>query len=508
MGNIIKPAMIFGSRMVLQRRKPVRIWGTCTEELPLTVRIGETSTEAYPGNGRWEALLPPMEACEGAELVISCDKETIRFTDVSIGEVWLAAGQSNMEFYLRYDTGRSSAKENPHIHMFDYPEVAFEGQLEKGEYSDYGFWRTCTEENLDYFSAAAYYFAMRIYEKYQIPIGIVGCNWGGTPACAWLDPEYLKNTAGEVWLRDYETALEGLDLQAYEEAYEKDPSHYRQKPFEDRLNEALMYGVSQEEFMKIIQEMIDRENAALLPMGPRSERRPGGLYSTMVRKTAPFSVRGVLWYQGESDDLHPEAYDVVLEKLIRCWRDLWQEELPFLIVQLAAFRYWDPSKKDCFPMIRRAQDQVSSRVPGVWMASIMDTGLENDLHPKQKRPVGERLALLAMGHVYGENILCDPPECAEMKVQPGKIILAFAHAGNGLYIAGDNLTALEVDIDGVPIEDIQAEVSGNRLILRSDRLTPERMVRVAFAETDFCKVNLYSSADLPAKPFTRISDGA
>lgn len=504
MGKKLKTAMIFGDHMVLQRQKPIRIWGTCTEG-NVTVSLAGRETAAECTDGTWEAVLPPMEACEGLELVVLSGDETLRFADVAVGEVWLAAGQSNMEFYLRYDSERKDAEENPKIRMFDYPEVAFEGQLEQGDYSDYGFWRVCESENLDYFSAAAYYFAMQIQKQYQVPVGIVGCSWGATPACAWMDPAYLEDNEGKVWLEDYQKVLDELDLKTYEKEYQSNPEYFRQKPFENELNEAMMYGVSSEELGRIIQEMLSRGESIFQTEGPKSEKRPGGLYESMVKKIAPYSVRGVLWYQGENDEKHADVYYTVLSRLIRCWRELWGEKLPFCIVQLAPFRYWDQDNKDRYPSLRRAQERVSREVPAVWMASIMDEGLETDIHPKRKRPVGERLALLARGHVYGEEILCDPPECRRLTLEDGRLSLAFDNAGEGLKVTGERVEALEITCDGKELEDYGTRVEKDSLIIESTEIKKEKKVCVRFAETDFCIVNMYSSIGLPAKPFTKYS---
>lgn len=500
---MIKPAKIFGDHMVLQRQKPIQIWGTSTEDCEITVELAGVVVSGKSSMGKWKIELPPMEACENNTLVISSSTEKVCYTDVAVGEVWLAAGQSNMEFYLRYDKDRKNAVENPHIRMFDYPDVAYEGQLEQGDYSDYGFWRTCENENLDYFSAVGYYFAQELEEKYHIPIGIVGCNWGGTPACAWMDPAYLQDTEGDIWLQEYQNALKILDLDDYESAYAKDLSHYRQKPFEDKLNEALMYGVSPEEFAEIIQTMLQNEENHPLSEGPKSEKRPGGLYNSMVKKVAPYTVRGVLWYQGENDDSKPDIYHVVLSQLIKCWRDLWKDELPFLIVQLASFRYWDQSRKDCFPIIRKKQEWVSQHSAQTWMTAALDMGMEHDIHPKEKKPIGNRLALLARGHVYGEDILCDLSECIDISIEDNRLMISFNNTGDGLRMIGEEIPELKVSVDGENVKAKQTIVEKNRIILCAPSFSKDSKICVEYAENDFCEVNLYNSAGLPIKPFTR-----
>lgn len=503
MTNKIKPALIFQDSMILQRGKPIRVWGTCEEDMEITVRIEDSEVTVGSEKGKWIAILPPMKECENTELEIFSETEHITLTNVAIGEVWIAGGQSNMEFYLRYDEARKEAKANPHIRMFDYPEISYEGQLEKYDYSEFGFWRECTEENLDYFTAVGYYFALQLEETYHVPIGIIGCNWGGTPACAWMDASYLKSSEGKIWVGEYEQELQNLDLSEYDKEFTCNPANYRGKPFENVFQEKMMYGMSEEEFSLMIQSFFT-DGAEIKPpvIGPKSESRPGGLYETMVKKIAPYTVRGVLWYQGENDDKHADVYDTVLERLIACWRNTWKDELPFLIVQLAPFEYWTEEGRTIFPTLRKKQEWVSEHVPDVWMASIMDAGMKKDIHPKKKKVVGERLALLARGHVYGEKILCDAPKCERLTVEEGKIALHFKNAGEGMTGADSELRALEVLADEKKIRQMNFDVKQNVLEIYADEIKIDSEITVKFAEQDYCEVNLFSSIGLPSVPFT------
>lgn len=503
MTNNIVPAMIFQDHMILQRHKAVRVWGRCGRDTKITVRLQGQEAEVISTEGRWEVTLPPMEACEQTEMEIFSEEEHITIRDVAIGEVWLAGGQSNMEFHMRYDVERDSAKANPRIRIFDYPEVAYEGQLEEGDYSEFGYWRECREKDLQYFSAVGYYFAMQLEARYHVPIGILGCNWGGTPACAWMDPEYLKGNAGKIWLEDYEKCLAELDCEAYEKAYRESPDSYRGKPFENEFQDKIFYGASVEEITQMFTSMTEEDfrRSALLELGPKSEKRPGGVYRSMLCQVAPYTVRGVLWYQGENDDKHADVYHVVLKELIHCWRDLWEEQLPFLIVGLAPFASMELGGKNPFYVLRSEQEWVSRNVENVWMASIMDAGMRQDIHPKRKRPVGERLALLARGHVYGEDILCDAPVCDRMTVETGKITLHFVHAGDGLALAGERCNALEITADGKELTDYALHAGADQIEVCSDKITKDSRVKVLFAWQDYCEVNLYNSAGLSAAPF-------
>lgn len=343
----------------------------------------------------------------GEELKISSGAECVVLHDVAVGEVWLAGGQSNMEFHMRYDADLEQEQpqcENRLIRFFDYPEVSYEGQINEADYgSNYGFWRLCTPEQLERFSAVGYYFAKDIQEKYNIPVGVIGCNWGGTPACAWMTREAVVEGGGQVYLDEYDKAVGELDLANYEEHFRKDPMAWRTDQLADPLNDMMMFGFPVEEFGSKLTELGIDPPTFTPVMGPKYERRPCGLYDAMLRPIAPYGIQGVIWYHGETDgDNHPEVYETLFPALIRCWRALWGEELPFLFVQLAPLRQWMDCIGTPYAIIRKAQQHTADNVPNTGMAVITDVGMEHDIHPKKKQPVGHRLALLAMAKIYGE----------------------------------------------------------------------------------------------------------
>lgn len=498
---MLKLAMIFTDKMVLQRQKEVPVWGTAEAGSEVTVWFDGVSLKTETKNdGTWMLKLPAHEAGTDYEMRVSSQGESIVLCDICVGEVWLAGGQSNMEYLLGFEKHFEEVlqkEKNPLVRFFDYPEVSYEGQLEDFNYQHEGFWRGCTNEDLAYFSAAGYYFAENVQKALGIPVGIVGCNWGGTTACSWMDPAYLKGTEGEFWLQDYEEAVKGLDVESYKEEFKKNPMNDRTNELENPLGvQVVKIGLSREEqlgYMKMF------ESQPPIVIGPYYERRPGGLYETMLKKICPFAIRGVIWYQGESDsDKNPEAYTTVFGKMIENWRDLWKEELPFLFVQLAPFRNWLACEGIRYPIVRACQETVSKDVPNTWMASIGDAGMEWDIHPKDKRVVGNRLALLARGHVYGESLLCDAPEFVSAAKNGTEIELLFRNA-RGLYIKGESLSAMRgILADGSEREITKAEIREEKLILKDC----EEVQELRFASTDYYEVNLYNEAQIPLKPFT------
>lgn len=506
---MLKTAMIFGNNMVLQRQKEIKVWGmgepgsTVTGTLKGTVAL-EASADV-PKDGSWILTFEPQEAQRGLELILNDGIDTITYQNISIGEVWVAGGQSNMEYLLEYDADKDSVFNgdmNPDIFFFDYPEVSYEGQLEEHDYSRFGFWRTCTKEDLPYFSAPAYYFAENISKALNVPIGIVGCNWGGTPACAWMDPKYLMDNEGKAWLQAYENEVKNLNLEEYKEDYRANPAHDRSNPFSDPMAARILQpGLSREEQIDYINMMMSSPEKAklMLPqMGPYYERRPGGVYETMLKEIAPYTVRGVIWYQGESDEERATMYSTVFGKMIQCWRDLWKDELPFLFVQIAPFGEWMANTGKNYPELRHQQELVSKTIPNTWMISSSDVGMEWDIHPKQKKPIGNRLALLARGHVYGERLLCDPPEFKDAKRVEDGICIEFYHA-DGLHVKGDQVNALRIyhtNEEEIRIDKIS--VVHDSLMLYGEFPTD---TVISFAKTPFYEVNLYNKMDNPLKPF-------
>lgn len=206
-----------------------------------------------------------------------------------------------MEFHMRYDADLISEKqhcENDSIRFFDYPEVSYIGQIHEADYGKhYGFWRKANPKQLERFSAAGYYFAKDLQEKYHIPIGIIGCNWGGTPACAWMSREAILRGGGQIYLEEYETAVNVLDLKEYEAKFKTSPALWRVDQLADPMGDLMMYGCSMDEAAVRLQELgidlstMDAED--FMPvMGPKCERRPSGLYASMLKQIAPYAIRG------------------------------------------------------------------------------------------------------------------------------------------------------------------------------------------------------------------------
>ena len=502
----MKTAEIFGDAMILQQGKPVAVWGSAAPGMQVNVRIQSKEAQTKAGeDGYWRVILPALDVSFQETMEITGEGPTgtdyIRYQDIAVGEVWLAGGQSNMEYQMFFDEEKEQEKEKNdalHIRVYCVPKVSYEGQGEPDGQPWSGFWRKCTRDDLDYFTAAGYYFARKMEDALQVPIGVIDCTWGGTRACCWMTEEAIMDAGGERWIRDYQEGLDRIDAVKEAQDYRADPANAPSDPFADEEGNRVMYpGISREE-----QEKIVSSDSQDMVIGTCHPWRPTGLFYTMLRKIIPYTVKGIIYYQGESDDLHAELYEKMLTGLIRLWRKEWGEELPFLMVQLAPFESWFDCSGKRFPEVRAAQQAVADREPGVWLASNGDAGMRYDIHPKRKRPAGERLALLALGHVYGGNVVCDAPVFDYAEWEGKTIVLHFANVRR-FCLRGDKINALKVESDGKELDAAaySAEIREDLIRITPEKGSRGQKVRISFAETPFYEINLFNEAGLPVLPF-------
>lgn len=499
-------ATVFSDGMVLQRRQPVNVFGTGEDGTHVTVTIGSVSAACVVKDGRWNAVLPPMEAADGLSLRAECSGTVLFVNDAAIGEVWVAGGQSNMEFWLRNEAERETViprANDPLLRFFDMPRISYDGQEKDLSFAEYGRWRPFLPEHAGWFSAVGAYFGVRLRQALGVPVAVIGCNCGSTSASCWMSEAYLDAVpALSPYRATYEKALETLDLDWYTAAF-KERQTLHTTPRLRAFYEQMARGeLSSQKATEIFAAQPKRQLELLnLPIGPMSSTRPCALYHFMVGRLAPYTAKGVIWYQGESDVGLAEQYAVLFRQLVRCWRDAWGQELPFLTVQLAPFEHWLENTGERFPELRRQQDRAAESISNVWMVSIMDAGMKENIHPTKKRVVGERLALLARGKVYGENsLVCEAPVPEHVSREGEVLTLRFANAGKGLVCAADRPAELEVLSDGVPIS-YTAQLCGAELVLRAKGLADAGTVELRYAQNPFTQADLYNSAGLCAKPF-------
>ena len=520
---MLQLAKIFGDSMVLQREKPVPVWGQATPGSRVTVEIqGKTAAADAGADGQWSLTLEPLHTSFEETMTVEGDGETIVFHQVQVGEVWLAGGQSNMElpmcFDLTYEEERAACADDA-LRFYDVPEISYVGQDQEADYSVYSVWRRSTPEDLARFSATAYHFAKALRRRLEVPVGIIGCNWGGTPACAWMSRDAIVAGGGQVFLDEYDQAVKALDLDEYDRNFRSNPANFHTDLLADPVGNMMFAGATPADVGPVFQRLALKMEFQPPVMGPKYERRPSGLYQSMLLPLVPYALRGVIWYQGETDgDTHPDLYATLFPALIADWRALWGEQLPFLFVQIAPLERWMDCVGEPYAIIRAAQQHTADTVPGTGMAVITDAGMQWDIHPKAKRPVGERLALLARHLAYGEELLCEAPTLVSVCPEEGKLTLTFRHAGSGLHLAltgfyGQLLPTLQ--LSGVKLFQSGDEVDGSTLTARTEGdkvvLTGAALhqapTEVQVAQGGWYQINLHNSAGIPARPVRVCSEG-
>ncbi|MGO4545389.1 sialate O-acetylesterase [Paenibacillus sp. 2TAB23] len=476
---------LFNDHMVIQRNKDFLVWGTGTNGDKVTVTCRGISGSAEVHESQWRVAFPAMGVGEPCELIVETAESTITLLDVVFGDVWLAGGQSNMEWPLRssHQAEQAIAAANvPLLRFYEVPKIAFE--QEGVTFSS--MWRTCTPETAGDISAVAYYYARALIDSEQVPIGVIGCNWGGTSASCWVAEEVMDADAElSIYTKDFTEQMVGFDWQKFEQVSRK----YDEAV--DQYNRKLESGYKGEELGKYPWPP---------PLSPHSFMRPYGLYETMLRKVFPYVLKGVIYYQGESDVDRSELYSQLLEALILDWRKQWNDPvLPFLFVQLPIFDNNNPMGEE-WPRLREAQQQTADRVPFTAMAVVLECGDPADIHPVDKKLVGERLALLALDKIYGRAVKSSGPVYREISFEKGDAVVHYDHAEAGLLIReGNRLLGFEIAAESGEFLPAEAVIHGRTVRVKSDKVRMPRYVRYGWANVTHA--NLMGAEGLPAAPF-------
>ena len=500
---MLKPASLFTDSAVLCRRKEIRVFGEVSEGLTVTVRLfsrdgfllGENSA---PAEGlRFLVTLPPQEAQTGCRLVIRAGKEQAEANNVAVGEVFLAGGQSNMEVELRNaDEGPDIIRQydDPLLRFFNVPKIAVKGP-EHRKANDAARWQAVTPGCGGVNSAVAYFFAAKLRQNMpDIPIGIIGCYWGGTSITCWMDEKTLRtDPEGLRYLEEYEVLTAGKSMETWLEE-------------ESRFQETFGAWCTAVDRYKQSHpgapwpEINDACGAAPWnpPPGPGSPYRPAGLAETMVREVLPVTLSGILFYQGEEDAGKTDHYDQLLTLLIRTWRSWFKTpDLPFLFVQLPMWA--DPAAGETFrwAMLRRAQAAVRDSVPGAGMICLLDQGEYGNIHPTAKRPVGERLAELAGAMLYGGGEVS--PRALDLTSRGDALSIRLSAP---VQLRGETAALLEVAGADRHYAPARAEVLGDRLLLHADGM--KQPVHARYAWTDYApSVPFFGANNLPLEPCDR-----
>lgn len=618
----VKLPQVVRDSMILQRDVPLKIWGWASPKEKVSIQFLNKKYSTKTGaDGKWVITLSPQKSGGPYTMVIS-GKNKITLQEILIGDVWFCSGQSNMVHQMNiHDVtyAKEIAEANyPEIRQFWIPTLT-SLQGPKNDLSS-GYWNAAVGENVRPFSAVAYFFAKKIYDKYKVPIGLINASVGGTPIEAWTseegfkdfpeilktieknkdtayvngfarrvfnnnanlpqrqsqdkgiiekwyDPNYnpkgwrtinipgywedqgVKDLNGIVWYRreiDIPASMVGRPARVFlgrivdadvlyingkqvgNTTYQYPQRRYHiaadvLKPGKNVFVVKVTNNFGKGGFVpdkpycifagndtvdlkgywqyKVGEVFVPRTGGGF-GGGIAAQNQPTALYNAMVAPLTNYSIKGILWYQGESNAGRPAEYANLLPALIHNWRNQWkQPDAPFIVAQLPGFMDYNylPSESN-WAMLRESQLKALS-VPNSAMTVNIDLGEWNDIHPDNKKDVGERMALAALKLAYGENLVYSGPIYKSAALEGDKIIVSFNHVGSGL-ITNDGEELSEFAIAGADKKFAwaKAKIESDKVIVWNDEIKDPMYVRYAWADNPV-NPNLYNKERLPASPF-------
>lgn len=509
---MLKCAAIFTDHMVLLRDKEVCVWGECDGEGLVQVYIDDVQTQARVIDKQWKVYLPAHAAGGPYLMKVVCGSECIEFTDVYYGEVFLAAGQSNMEMELKDSQGGKEVAKHS-----DYPLVRYYNVMKTG-YIDEAIeqemrtiqWESCVGDVSGRMSAIAYYAARTMYEELQIPIGIIDCYQGGTTIGSWLPEDILKQyPLGKKYIEDYKLLVGDKT----DEEYEREVEEYWKTwhAWDDKVQElkASNPSVTWDEIVAVA-----GDSPWPQPAGNKSVFRPAGGYASMIRMVAPYTLSGIFYYQGESDSDFVETaslYRELMEALIVHWRELFEKkDLYFVITQLPMYIEKGIEDNCAWAITRESQLNISDTVHNVGLLGIVDCGEYGNIHPTDKRTPGERLGNLVLEEYFGMGRQGKSMIPKKIYQSEGNTIIECDNAYGEILVE-----QLESAMDSLVISDMVAmfEVAGKDGVFRKCDFVAkdscimlmtqdfDEVVSVRYAWTNYASVRIFNGAHIPLVPF-------
>ena len=617
------PASIFGDHMVLQRDRPIPVWGTAKpgEVVTVSLNIGVHNSATTDASGHWKVTLPAMHSGGPFTMTLEDQDGTLALHDILIGEVWLLSGQSNMTFplYRASTADRAIASaDRPEIRLFTVSKA--EALQPRTQFA--GSWQQCSPESARDFSAVAYFFGIDLANRLHVPIGLIHSSWPGSAAEEWVtarslqrDPAFApilqrwqaapqsakaaakdglpfslefsdfalkkkdggkqilsdfsqgssENTFGGAWsytrrdapltswtlipnghegfvarwngkLRDQDTALLRLKFAPGGKPFDLSPYtalefrvrgtgfyqlQFLQPSIQDEANYAfaVLHGSHEWKTVELPFSQLKQPDwgmqvpwtqnsltgfqfIALEDDSQYGEVPPSGFYNGMIAPMIPFAIRGVVWYQGESNALHAYQYRKLLPALIGDWRAAWHSpDLPFLIVQLPNHGPAVPAPQEsAWAELREAQMMAAARLPHTAQVVTIDLGQQNNVHPPNKADVGKRLALAAEATVYGQRIAYSGPIYQSATVEGNKIVLHFRDVFAGLRTRdGKSLRGFAIAGENHRFVWADAHIAGDQVIVSSPAVPHPIAVRYDWADSP--DGNLTNNSEIPASPF-------
>jgi len=608
--------------MVIQQDKPVILWGWDKAGQTLTATLdGNSASVTADAQGQWKLTLPPMKSGGPYDLTLN-GSSSVTLTDILAGEVWVASGQSNMEFPMHntHDAAQQIPQaQYPQIRLFTVEKIASLNPSQDVK----GVWKVCAPDTVPDFSAVAYHFGKDIHQTLKVPVGLIADAWSGSPAETWIPPQTLEKDQALAdmiapWEKQNEGQLktwtQGMDYDLWFSDIRLIPKDGKSAPATIELGQAKNPGQTNDlgagwnhsekpgstgaytmtgsarsgngpagrysgvlqggawggitAYLSRDQKAVDlsayeaiefwaKGNAVIstalgqpsiadydyygsdaitltsdwkLYRIPITALHQGGwgitkpftqdqvsvmtysihvsywpdiqslAYNGMIAPLTSFPIRGVIWYQGESNTGRPYQYHTLLSAMIKGWRQAWDEgDFPFLIVQLPNYMKAQPQPSESsWAELREAQLQTLDQ-PNTGMITTIDLGDPNNVHPRNKTEVGRRLSLAALKLVYGKKIVASGPVFRSMKAVDGKLVLSFDNIGGGLKSGGDELQGFAVAGADGPYHWAKARIHKNQVEIWSDDVKEPARVRYAWADNPIC--DLFNKEGLPASPF-------
>jgi sialate O-acetylesterase len=476
----VKLNSLFSDNIVLQRGMEVPVWGWADEGEKVTVEFAGQTVSGVTQNGKWMVKLKPLKENNIPQEMKITGKNTVTIKNVLIGEVWICSGQSNMEWGLSRSTGgeeASAASTNDQLRIFNVPHNV---QLKPVDNVN-AKWVLSEPKTTKMLSAVGYWFMSKLQKELNVPVGFINVAFGGTVIESWMSQEALNAMPNKD---------KNMDLATMKAEYDK--KELELKPIKD----AWLKGVDSCKLNK-------------LPAPPRPTVLPSEfkgattIYNGEICPIVPFAVKGIAWYQGESNAYvnRAETYYDLLPAMIKLWRNDWKRnDLPFIIFQITPNRkpQTNPNEKSGIAILQEAQLKAFQTVANTALVITMDVA-ESDVHYKNKQPIGERAMKAALNLAYGKNVEYCGPIYKSMKVDGNKISVDFSHATSGLTQKGDTLKGFVIAGVDKKFYFADAQIKGNSVIVSSKDVPQPVAVRYGWA--DFPAVNLFNKEGIPASPF-------
>ena len=472
------PALV-SDNMVLQQNAKVNLWGWASPNEKINIQAGwsdvaiETVANA---EGNWKTTVDTPQGSEKAYTITINANNKIVLNNILIGEVWICSGQSNMYFPVgkeegTWKTGVKNYQEEvknasyPNIRLFTVLTNASPKPLD----DVIGSWKICSPESINTFSAVAYFFGRELYQKLNIPIGLISTSWGGTKAEAWTSQNVLENNISFLPILQQDAKNE--------------------KIYQEKLEAYYLASINEQ-----IASAANAPKSELKKPKKEANKTSYVLYNAMLYPLINYTMKGVIWYQGESNSGQAQLYKTLFPAMVKNWRDDWKQgDFPFYYVQIT------PHKGQT-PEIREAQLFSLKAIPNSGMAVTTDVGDANNIHPIDKQTVGHRLALLARAKTYNENkLVYSGPIYNNMKIKKQKVQLFFDHAESGLKQNGDVLKEFEIAGEDQVFYPADAKIDGKTIIVSSSKVKKPSAVRFAWKAVP--EPNLFNNDNLPTSPF-------